>query len=142
MNPGVLDAFALAIIAGGSGPAYTGMPGDPPDLRAAREAAADIGKAIETLRNVAPGARAYVSESDYFQPEWKAAYWGNNYRRLARVKARYDPQSVLNIHNGVSCPLRMPKAPKYSRPAAGLRPARISVHDENWRPAAPTRASG
>lgn len=102
MNPGVLDAFALAIIAGGSGPAYTGMPGDPPNLRAAREAAADIGKAIEPLREVAPGAGAYVSESDYFQPDWKAAYWGSNYPRLARAKARYDPQSLFDVHNGVS----------------------------------------
>lgn len=102
MNPGVLDAFALAIIAGGSGPAYSGMPGDPPDLRAAREAAADIRKAIEPLRKVAPGAGAYVSESDYFQPDWKAAYWGTHYPRLARAKVRYDPQSLFDVHNGVT----------------------------------------
>ena len=102
MNPGVLDAFALAIIAGGSGPAYTGMPGDLPDLRAAREAAAHIRKAIEPLRKVAPGAGAYVSESDYFQPDWKVAYWGTHYPRLARAKFRYDPQSLFDVHNGVT----------------------------------------
>lgn len=102
MNPGVLDAFALAIIAGGSGPAYPGMPGDPPDLRAAREAAVDIGKAIDPLRKAAPGAGAYVSESDYFQPDWKTAYWGSHYPRLARAKARYDPGSLFDVHNGAS----------------------------------------
>ncbi|CBA16802.1 FAD-binding oxidoreductase [Xanthomonas albilineans] len=102
MNPGVLDAFALAIISGGSGPAYTGMPGDPPDLRAARAAATDIGKAMEALRKVVPGAGAYVSESDYFLSDWKTAYWGSHYPRLARAKARYDPQSLFDVHNGVS----------------------------------------
>lgn len=74
MNPAVLDAFALAIIAGGGRPAYPGMPGAAVDTLKARGDAARIGKAMAELLKVAPDACAYVSDSDHFQPNWQAAY--------------------------------------------------------------------
>jgi hypothetical protein len=53
-NPQVLDAFALVII-GGAGPAaYPGIPGPPPDLVRARDAAARTTKAMKELLKIAP----------------------------------------------------------------------------------------
>jgi FAD/FMN-containing dehydrogenase len=101
MNPGVVDAFCLAIIAGGGGPAFPGMPGRKVNEDDAREAAAGIRTAMDTLRKAAPGAGAYVSESDFFQPRWQDAYWGSNYPRLLRVKRRYDPDGLFTVHHGV-----------------------------------------
>jgi FAD/FMN-containing dehydrogenase len=99
MNPQVLDAFALVIIADAAGPAYPGMPD--PDLAAARTHAERVGAAMDALLQVAPGAGAYVSESDYFQRDWQTAFWGTNYSRLAAVKQTYDPHGLFFVHHGV-----------------------------------------
>ena len=53
------------------------------------------------LSKAAPEAGAYVSESDYFQPNWQAAYWGANYPRLLAAKRKYDPQGLFFVHHGV-----------------------------------------
>jgi FAD/FMN-containing dehydrogenase len=101
MNPAVLDAFALAIIACGGGPAFPGMPGAKADPAFGRERAAIVRGAMDALLAAAPGAGAYVSESDYFQTRWQEAYWGANYARLARVKREVDPDGLFFVHHGV-----------------------------------------
>ncbi|MBS0360567.1 MAG: FAD-binding oxidoreductase [Proteobacteria bacterium] len=98
-NPDVLDAFALAIIAAASGPAYQGMP--LPDLKAAATARDRVHAAMTALRAAAPGAGSYVNETDYFEADWQRAFWGGNYGRLLRVKRRYDPQGLFTVHHGV-----------------------------------------
>jgi FAD/FMN-containing dehydrogenase len=100
-NPEVLGAFALAIIAGGDKPAYPGMPGASPDLADARDDAKSIGQAMDELMKAAPGAGAYVSESDYFQADWQQAFWGSNYPRLAAAKKKFDPEGLFFVHHGV-----------------------------------------
>ncbi|MGH8157341.1 MAG: FAD-binding protein [Rhodanobacter sp.] len=100
-NPAVLDAFALAIIAGDSDPAFPGMPGPKPDLVSARDDASHIGKAMDALLRVAPNAGSYVSESDYFESAWQTSFWGTNYPKLAVVKHRYDPDGLFFVHHGV-----------------------------------------
>ena len=100
-NPAMLDAFALAIIAGEGPPAFRGMPGAEPDLAHARSNAANIAKAMDELLKVAPAAGAYVAESDYFQADWQTAFWGTNYRRLAAIKRKYDPEGLFFVHHGV-----------------------------------------
>jgi FAD/FMN-containing dehydrogenase len=100
-NPQVLNAFALAFVVGAGPPAYPGMPGGAPDVVRARRDADRIGKAMDALLNVAPGAGAYVSESDYFQANWQSAFWGENYSKLATVKRRYDPDGLFFVHHGV-----------------------------------------
>jgi FAD/FMN-containing dehydrogenase len=45
-------------------------------------------------------AGSYVSESDFFEADWRRAYWGANYPRLLRVKDRYDPDGLF-VHHGV-----------------------------------------
>jgi hypothetical protein len=100
-NPQVLDAFALVIIGSAGPPAYPGMSGPPPDLVRARDAAAHTAKAMEELLKLAPGAGAYVSESDYFQVDWQRAFWGTNYPKLLETKRKYDPDGLFFVHHGV-----------------------------------------
>jgi FAD/FMN-containing dehydrogenase len=101
MNPAVIDAFALAIIAGGGPPAYPGIPGHQPDLIAARKNAAEIDQAMDELRKIVPDAGSYVSESNYFERSWQQSFWGPNYARLLQVKTKYDPTSLFFVHHGV-----------------------------------------
>jgi FAD/FMN-containing dehydrogenase len=100
-NPAVLTAFALAIIGGWGPPAYPGLPGHEPDLGAADSDARAVAQAMVELRRVVPDAGAYVSESSYFEKDWQGAYWGENYKRLRAVKAKYDPDGLFFVHHGV-----------------------------------------
>jgi FAD/FMN-containing dehydrogenase len=100
-NPAATKAFALAIIADGEGPRYPGLARPPIDEIAARKDARAIDLAAAELLRVAPDAGSYVSESNYFNPRWQTAYWGENYARLRAVKAKYDPDGLFFVHNGV-----------------------------------------
>jgi len=99
-HPHMLDAFALAICADGGAPAFPGMPGPGPDLHRARRQAARIDHAMDALLRIAPDAGSYVSESDYFLPDWQQRFWGPNYPRLAAAKRRYDPDGLFFVHHG------------------------------------------
>ena len=99
MNPQVLDAFALAIIAGNKPAAFKGMPG--PDLDEARDEAAQIHSAMAALKTAAPDAGNYMSECDFFQSDWRRASWGDHWTRLNQVKKRYDPDGLFVVHHGV-----------------------------------------
>jgi Berberine and berberine like len=101
MNPAVLTAFALAIIAGGDAPAYKYLLSGPSNLPTARDHAAAIGAAADELRRVVPDAGSYVSESNFFEPNWQTAFWGANYPRLLEVKRMYDPDGLFFVHHGV-----------------------------------------
>ena len=101
MNPAVLDAFALFIIAGGGPSAFAGIAGHEPDLALARKEARAIKEATEALLKVAPDAGSYLSEADYFDPNWQQSFWGANLARLASVKKRYDPDGLFFAHHGV-----------------------------------------
>jgi hypothetical protein len=97
MNPDVLDAFALAIIAY-AGPSL--FSGAQPSAAIARFAGDRVDAAMKALRECAPNTGAYVNECDYFQPDWQRAFWGDNYPRLLRVKRRYDPTGLFTVHHG------------------------------------------
>ena len=101
MNPVVVEAFARAIVAGEGPPAFAGIQGHEPDLTRGRRAADRINAAMAELLKVSPDAGSYVSESDWFEPDWQRSYWGSNYARLAEVKQRYDPEGLFAVHNGV-----------------------------------------
>ena len=101
MNPAVLDAFALALIAGGDPQTAPGLPGHEPDLAAGRKAAMAIAAAADELRSIVPVAGAYVSESNFFDKSWQQSFWGPNYSRLQAVKAKYDPMGLFFVHHGV-----------------------------------------
>jgi FAD/FMN-containing dehydrogenase len=101
MHPVVVDAFALAIIAGGSSPAFADMPGHAPEVTVARRRAGAINRAMEALLQVVPRPGSYVAESDFFEPTWQEAFWGAHYPRLAAVKKQYDPGGLFFVHHGV-----------------------------------------
>jgi FAD/FMN-containing dehydrogenase len=112
-NPAVLDAFALVVAADAQGPAFPHVPGHPPGIaylgipghepatEQASRYAIKMDQCMNQLRALVPNGGAYVSESDYFQKDWQRAYWGNNYRRLAEIKKKYDPDGLFIVHNGV-----------------------------------------
>ena len=98
MNPDVLEAFALAIIADGGASLFTGAQ---PDIADARARAARVQAAMKALRAAAPDTGAYLYECDYFQPDWQRSFWGANYARLLRVKRHYDPSGLFTGHHTV-----------------------------------------
>jgi hypothetical protein len=100
-NPAVLNAFALAIIGAEEPPAYPGVAGHEPRVTEARADAAGIQRAMAELRTVVPDFACYVSECNYFEPQWRNACWGANYQRLLKVKSRYDPGGLFFVHHGV-----------------------------------------
>jgi FAD/FMN-containing dehydrogenase len=99
MNPEVLDAFALAIIAGDGPSSFAGLP--EPDQAAARDDAKRIQAAGQALRRAAPDAGNYLSECDYFYADWQRASWGTHWARLSAIKKRYDPDGLFTVHHGV-----------------------------------------
>jgi FAD/FMN-containing dehydrogenase len=101
MNPAVVDAFALAISGDFGQPAYPGVPGHEPDAAAARTQAEAVEKSMDAIRKLLPRVGSYVWETDYFQPHWQEAFWGENYDRLLAVKSKYDPDGLFFLHHGV-----------------------------------------
>lgn len=100
-NPEVLEAFALLISAAEGPPAWPGIPGHEPDVERARRDAAAVSRAIAPILELAPGAGTYMSEADYFGEDWKRAYWGSHYGRLAAAKRRFDPHNLFRGHHSV-----------------------------------------
>lgn len=101
INPSVIEAFALAIISGGSGPAHPQAEGHTPDAGAAATGASDIKTAMAELKKLSPDGGSYYAESSYFELNWQRAHWGANYTRLRKVKKMYDPHGLFFVHHGV-----------------------------------------
>jgi FAD binding domain/Berberine and berberine like len=101
MNPTVLDAFALIICAAAEPPAYPNIPGQEPDLSAAKGHVEVIEKAMSEIRKVLPSVGSYLAESDFFDEAWRESFWGTNYARLLAVKDKYDPDGLFFVHHGV-----------------------------------------
>ena len=101
VNPAVLDAFALAIIATGAMHSNPGVPGHEPDLAKGKAEAAAVTASANRLRAVVPDAGAYSNESNYHDRNFQKSYWGSNSPRLARIKKKYDPDGLFFVHNGV-----------------------------------------
>ena len=101
INPSLLDAFALLILAGGEGPAMEGIAGHEPNLKEAKEAARSMRTAMEQLKKIVPLKGSYVNETDYFEENWQESFWGSNYKKLLDVKNTYDPNGLFFVHHGV-----------------------------------------
>ncbi|MFM0330110.1 FAD-dependent oxidoreductase [Paraburkholderia strydomiana] len=101
MNPKVVDAFALMIVAAGGPPPFAGLPITPPSVPEAHRQAKRVAKAAAVLRALAPQSGSYLSETDFFRGDWREAFWGANYARLKAIKDRYDPDGFFFVHHGV-----------------------------------------
>jgi FAD/FMN-containing dehydrogenase len=101
MNPAVTDAFALAISGAMGQPAYPDVPGHEPDEAAAHSQAAAVNASMGEIRKLLPRVGSYVWETDYAEPQWQEAFWGDNYTRLLAVKTKYDPDGLFFLHHGV-----------------------------------------
>lgn len=56
---------------------------------------------MQGWRDVTPGSGSYINEGDAQDWEWKEAFFGSNYERLARVKREWDPEGVFWAIGGV-----------------------------------------
>lgn len=101
IHPDVIDAFALAIIAGGQTRAYPGVPGHEPDMASARADARKISSAFAELRRAAPASGSYSSEMSFFEENWRETAWGPHYHRLLATKLKYDPAGLFTGHHQV-----------------------------------------
>ena len=101
MNPAVVDAFALVISGALGQPAYPGVPGHEPDAAVAQSQAQATDRAMNEIRKLLPRVGSYVWETDFFQPNWQDAFWGEYYPRLRAVKGKYDPDGLFFLHHGV-----------------------------------------
>jgi len=50
---------------------------------------------MKLLRDVSPGAGAYMNEGDPDEPNWQQAFYGNHYDRLLEIKQKWDPTGVF-----------------------------------------------
>ncbi len=101
VNPAMIDAFALAIIAADAPTAYPGLAGHEPDLGEARQRAQAVQRSMSALRAVVRRPGSYFAESDYFEKSWQDAFWGDHYARLVEIKRRVDPDGLFFVHHGV-----------------------------------------
>jgi len=101
IHPAAVDAFALAIIAGGQTGAFPGVLGHEPDRTAARAEAKRISAAFAVLRQIAPDSGSYSSEMSFFEKNWREAAWGPHYERLLATKVKYDPNGLFTGHHQV-----------------------------------------
>ena len=100
-NPAVLDSFALAIAAANEQSVYPGIPGHEPDAELGRQQAKLVTAAMAPLKALREQPASYLNETDYFEADWRTAFWGDHYARLLQVKSQYDPGGLFFVHHGV-----------------------------------------
>lgn len=99
LNPKTFDAAALLIMGAGTNNKLIGVKGMEPDEDMAQEKVANISKAINLFRHIAPDSGTYSSEADYFMNNWQDVFWGKHYQRLLKIKQQYDPKGLFYCHH-------------------------------------------
>lgn len=56
---------------------------------------ATLEKYMGPLRDLTPGAGAYVNEADVLEPDWQQSFWGDKYPKLLKVKRNRDPWDLF-----------------------------------------------
>ncbi|KAF7552346.1 hypothetical protein G7Z17_g4398 [Cylindrodendrum hubeiense] len=70
--------------------------GYPPfDETAAEKTRKILNDRFETLRDLTPGGGSYMNEGFPFEEDWQQTFWGENYKRLLKIKREVDPKDVL-----------------------------------------------
>jgi FAD/FMN-containing dehydrogenase len=94
VNPAWRDAYFHAILA-----TIFDADADPATVRATGDKLTFDW--VQRWRDVTPGSGAYLSESDYIEPNFTQSFWGSNYARLYQIKQQYDPLGVFYAQNAV-----------------------------------------
>jgi len=58
-------------------------------------------KSMATFESIAPESGAYFNEASRYQPNWKKSFFGSHYGKLRSIKAKYDPDSLFIVWEGV-----------------------------------------
>ncbi|KAH7125831.1 hypothetical protein EDB81DRAFT_764928 [Dactylonectria macrodidyma] len=53
------------------------------------------GDLVQRLKDISPGAGAYLNEGDVMDPEFAQTFFGYNYPRLLQIKKQIDPKNVF-----------------------------------------------
>lgn len=101
VHPQVFGAAALVIMASAQQYRYPGVAGREPNAYEAQKDARNLGRAMDALATVTPGAGTYSTESDFFLENWQEAQWGPKYPRLLAIKRKVDPGNLFRVHHGV-----------------------------------------
>lgn len=101
MNPTMLNAAALVIMSSASNNMDHDWKNPPPMTKTIKTKVANITKAMDMIRALAPDSGTYVNEADYFQKNWQQVFWGSNYQKLLTLKHRYDPDGLFYCHHCV-----------------------------------------
>ncbi|CDZ76352.1 Berberine and berberine like protein [Legionella massiliensis] len=101
MNPEVLDAAALVIIADSQRNRYSNVKSYQPNLIKASEVSKKANQAMALIHALSPKSGTYPNEADYFIKNWQVNLWSNNYPKLLRIKHKYDPQNLFTCHHCV-----------------------------------------
>jgi FAD/FMN-containing dehydrogenase len=72
----------------------------PATAKTRTKVAQSVGEVVAGLAAAGAGG-GYVNYIDPALPDWKAAYYGDNAKRLVDVSKKYDPQNVFRFGQGV-----------------------------------------
>jgi len=62
---------------------------------------AELKKSTAILENIAPESGAYLNEASRYELNWKKSFFGSHYDKLRSIKAKYDPNSLFIVWEGV-----------------------------------------
>ncbi|KAI1360344.1 hypothetical protein F5Y08DRAFT_52124 [Xylaria arbuscula] len=89
----VTPTWRKAVVHAVSGHAFL-----PLNATARAEALTIVDQRTEPYRKLAPDMGAYVNENFPAEPNWEHTFWGENYKRLLKIKREVDPEDVLWCH--------------------------------------------
>ncbi|AQA10573.1 FAD-binding oxidoreductase [Streptomyces malaysiensis] len=81
----------------GAGWGTRGVPGSGDDLTPVAQAW--IAEFSQALRPYVHGA--YVNVPNIGMQDWETAYWGSNFDRLRKIKAKYDPHNIFQYEQSI-----------------------------------------
>lgn len=56
---------------------------------------------LPAIDKVVLDPKCYLNEGDFQEPNWRSAFYGENYPRLLEIKQKYDPKMMLYATTGV-----------------------------------------
>ena len=107
INPAVFDNVAFITIGAWKQGKYPGVLGHEPNAAESQSQFDGVMSASAVIRSVTESGGSYSNEGNYFERDWQYQFWGNNYPRLLRVKRKYDPTNLFQVHKGVGSPAQI-----------------------------------